>query len=120
MPRTALAKVSQAAGYARAGLEPCMLRLYVAGSSFKSTRAIQIVSELCELLPKGGCKIEVIDLYQQPELAKQDNVVAIPSLIKVHPPPRRAFVGLSEDKQRILHKLGIPITIHDASKKKTR
>ncbi|HWC17746.1 MAG TPA: circadian clock KaiB family protein [Terriglobales bacterium] len=121
MPRAARAKESDTAGHADApGVPLYTLRLYVAGSSFKSTRAIQIVSELCDSLPRGRCNVEVIDLYQQPGLARQDNIVAVPSLVKVHPPPRRAFVGFTEDKQRILHRLGIPITIYDGSKKKTR
>lgn len=121
MPRAARSQAGDSHGYAAApGLEPYSLRLYIAGSNMKSTRAIQIVSNLCASFPKGRCTFEVIDLYQQPELAKQDNIVAVPSLVKVHPPPRRAFVGITEDIDRILHKLGIPITTHASTKTKTR
>jgi len=121
MPRAARAKRDDRAVLPdAAGVEPYTLRLYVAGSNLKSTRAIQIVSELCALLPRGRFHVEVIDLYQQPELARQDNIIAVPSLVKVHPPPRRALVGIITDKQRILQKLGIPITIYDIGEKKTR
>lgn len=99
---------------------PCLLRLYVAGSNLKSTHAIQIVRKLSALFPAGGCELEVIDLYQQPELARQDNVIGIPTLVKVSPPPRRAFIGMTEDVGRILHKLGIPIVSYDRTKTKGR
>jgi len=120
MPRVARATRDDRGVLADAlGVEPYTLRLYVAGSNSRSTRAIQIVSELCALLPRDRFNVEVIDLYQQPELARKDNIVAVPSLVKVHPPPRRAFVGIIPDKQRILQRLGIPITIYDIGKKKT-
>jgi circadian clock protein KaiB len=88
---------------------PYLLRLYVAGNNLKSTSAIQIMRNVCASMPKGRCELEVVDLYQQPELAKQDNIVAAPSVVKVHPPPRRTFIGLLNDEARILQKLGIPV-----------
>lgn len=102
------------------GVTPYSLRLYVAGSSLRSTQAVQIVQRLCTQFPEGRCRLEVVDLFQQPELAKQDNIVAIPSLIKVHPPPRRAFVGITEDINRILVKLGIPIVGYGGPKSKNQ
>jgi circadian clock protein KaiB len=121
MPRVARAKSNDTKGNGIApGVELYSLRLYVAGSSLKSTLAIQIVSDLCASFPRGRCNFEVIDLYQQPDLARQDNIVAVPSLVKVHPPPRRAFIGITEDKDRILRKLGIPITTYGSTKTKTR
>ena len=121
MPRAVRSKSpdGEAFGFAT-GHAPYSLRLYVAGSNLKSTLAIQIVSDLCASFPRGRCTFEVIDLYQQPDLARQDNIVAVPSLVKVHPPPRRAFIGITEDKDRILRKLGIPITSYGTSKTKTR
>ena len=102
------------------GVTPYSLRLYVAGSSLKSTQAVQIVEKLCRSFPEGRCRFEVVDLYQQPDLAKQDNIIAVPSLIKVHPPPRRAFVGITEDTDRILQKLGIPIAVYGGPQSKKR
>ena len=100
--------------------DPCLLRLYVAGSNLKSTHAIQVVRKLCALFPNGRCKLEVIDVYQQPELARQDNVIGIPTLVKAAPPPRRAFVGMTKDLGRILHKLGIPMVEYGSTKAKRR
>lgn|SRR6185312_2929680 len=100
------------------GAEPYILRLYVAGSSLKSTQAIQIVRKLCSSYPPVRFKLEVIDLFQQPDRARRDNIVAVPSVVKVHPPPRRAFIGITEDTTRILHKLGIPIVDYGKSKSK--
>jgi circadian clock protein KaiB len=121
MAPAARAKAVDSQVYAAAiAIEPYALRLYVAGSNLKSTRAIQIVSDICASFPRGRCNLEVIDLYQQPDLARQDNIIGIPSLVKVHPPPRRAFVGITEDKQRILNKLGIPMSEYGSTKKKTR
>jgi circadian clock protein KaiB len=102
------------------GVTLCLLRLYVAGSNLKSAHAIQIARKLCALFPDGRCKLEVIDLYQQPELARQDNVIGIPTLVRVSPPPRRAFVGMTEDLGRILQKLGITMVEYDDSKTKRR
>lgn len=105
---------------AASGVTPYLFRLYVAGSNLKSTQAIQIVRGLCALFPSGRCKLEVIDLYQQPEMARADNILAVPSLVKVDPPPRRAFIGITEDVPRILNKLGIPITPYVRRKAKIR
>src|SRR5947199_3483255 len=91
------------------GTTPYSLRLYVVGSSLKSAQAVQIANRVCGLFPPGRCKLEVVDLYQQPDLAMHDNVLALPSLIKMHPPPRRTFVGITEDTDTILRKLGLPI-----------
>ena len=96
------------------------LRLYVAGSSLKSSQAIQMVRCVASMFPEGRCKFEVIDLYQEPGLARQDNIIAAPTLVKIEPQPRRAFIGISEDTNRILHKLGIPITVYGSTKTKKR
>lgn len=100
------------------GITPYSLRLYVAGSNLKSTQAVQIVQKLCGLFPPGRCTLEVVDLYQEPSMAKQDNILAVPSLIKISPPPRRAFVGITTDTDRILQKLGIPIASYGRQKPK--
>lgn len=102
------------------GRRPCLLRLYVAGSNLKSTHAIEIVRKVCALFPQGGCKLEVIDLYQQPELARQDNVIGIPTLVKVFPTPKRTYVGMTDDMGRILHKLGIPMITYGSTKNERR
>lgn len=76
------------------------LRLYVTGGAPHSQRAIENTKRLCETHLKGRYDLEVIDLYQQPELARVEQLVAIPTLIKYHPLPVRRFVG---DMTRTLH-----------------
>ncbi len=89
----------------RDSLEPVNvleLRLYVAGSSFRSTRAIQNAKEMCETHFGGQYQLEVIDIFQQPERAKADNVLAVPVLIRRAPPPIRRFVGDLSNRPRVL------------------
>jgi circadian clock protein KaiB len=70
-----------------------VLRLFVAGATDKSRQAVLRVRELCETELKGGCDLEVIDIYQQPELARENQIVATPTLIIEFPPPLRRFIG---------------------------
>jgi circadian clock protein KaiB len=69
------------------------LRLFVAGATARSRQAILHVRELCETELKGRCKLEVIDIYQQPDLARENQIVATPTLIKEFPRPVRRFIG---------------------------
>jgi circadian clock protein KaiB len=67
--------------------------LFVAGATARSRQAILCVRQLCEAEPKGSCKLEVIDIYQQPKLARENQIVATPTLIIAFPPPLRRFIG---------------------------
>ena len=77
------------------------LRLYVAGTSARSTRAIQNAKELCEEHFAGRYQLEVIDIFQQPDQACADEVVAVPVLIRRHPPPSLRFGGDLSDRARV-------------------
>jgi circadian clock protein KaiB len=70
-----------------------VLRLFVAGATARSREAVLRVRQLCEAEPKGSCTLEVIDIYQQPKLARDHQIVATPTLIKEFPPPVRRFIG---------------------------
>jgi circadian clock protein KaiB len=70
-----------------------VLRLFVAGASVRSHQAVLRVRELCAAELKGRCKLEVIDIYQQPALARKNQIVATPTLIKEFPKPMRRFIG---------------------------
>ena len=70
-----------------------VLRLFVAGATYRSRQAVLFVRQLCEAELKGSCKLEVIDIYQQPELARANQIVATPTLIKEFPRPVRRFIG---------------------------
>lgn len=69
------------------------LRLFVAGATARSSQAVLRVRELCKTELKGGCTLEVIDIYQQPALARTHQIVATPTLIIEFPPPVRRFIG---------------------------
>jgi circadian clock protein KaiB len=70
-----------------------VLRLFVAGATVRSRQAILRVRELCEAELKDKCTLEVIDIYQQPHLARANQIVATPTLIKEFPRPVRRFIG---------------------------
>jgi circadian clock protein KaiB len=82
--------------------ERYVLRLYVAGMSPRSVRAIENIRKMSEQYLKGRYELEVIDVYQQPELAKQEQLLAAPTLIKKLPLPLRRLIGDMSDKERIL------------------
>ena len=78
------------------------LRLYVAGMTLRSTRAIANIKEICEEHLKGLYALHVIDLYQQPVLAEGDQIIAVPTLIKKLPVPLRRIIGDLSDRERVL------------------
>ena len=70
-----------------------VFRLFVAGASARSRQAVLRVRQLCETELKNGCDLKVIDIYQQPELARANQIVATPTLIMEFPRPVRRFIG---------------------------
>ena len=68
----------------------------------KSTRAITNMKRICEEHLQGQYELEVIDLYQHPQLAQGDQIVAVPTLIKKLPPPLRRIIGDMSDTERVL------------------
>jgi circadian clock protein KaiB len=78
------------------------LRLYVAGQTPKSIRAFANLKVLCEEHLKGRYRIEVIDLMENPQLARGDQIVAVPSLIRKLPQPVRKIIGDLSDSVRVL------------------
>jgi len=83
------------------------LRLFVAGASPNSIRAIANIKELCEEHIKGRYTLEIIDVYQQPELARQEQIVALPLLIKSFPLPIRKLIGDMSDTAKVSRGLGL-------------
>jgi circadian clock protein KaiB len=70
-----------------------ILRLFVAGATERSREAVLRVRTLCEEQMKDNCDLQVIDIYQQPELARENQIVATPTLVKESPKPVRRFIG---------------------------
>lgn len=86
-----------------------MLQLYVSGMSQKSMLAIENIKRLCDTHLQGICSLEIIDLYKNPELASEQQIVFSPSLIKQKPLPRRTLIGTFDDAEKVLKGLGIRI-----------
>ena len=78
------------------------LRLYIAGTSPQSVRAIANVKKICEENLKGCYELQVIDLYQQPQLAQGEQILAAPTLIKKLPLPLRRIIGDMSSAERVL------------------
>ncbi len=86
----------------RLSQEKYILRLFVAGMNPKSVQAIENIKRICETYLPGRYQLEVIDVYQQPILAKDGQIVAAPTLVKELPPPLRKLVGSMSDTERVL------------------
>lgn len=78
------------------------LRLYVAGQTPKSIAAFSNLKRICEEHLPGRYRIEVIDLVQNPKLARDDQIVAIPTLVRKLPDPIRKIIGDLSDAERTL------------------
>jgi circadian clock protein KaiB len=98
--KTSTEKFEKAA--ARRDRAKYVLRLYVTGMTPKSTQAIADVQELCEKHLAGRYELKVIDIYQQPKLAKGEQIIAAPTLIKKLPLPLRRLIGDMSDTERFL------------------
>lgn len=79
-----------------------LLRLYVAGQTAKSLRAIDNLKSICEEYLSQRYELEVIDLYQQPQLAEGDQIIAVPTLVKELPEPLRRVIGDLSDTAKVL------------------
>ena len=82
---------------ARRKPEGHLFRLYIAGSSERSLRAVKRIKEICEQELKGLYTLEIIDLYQQPARAIADQIVAAPTLVRRLPEPVRLVGDLSDE-----------------------
>jgi circadian clock protein KaiB len=78
------------------------LRLYVTGRSPKSVRAIENLQRACEQHLDGRYHIELVDLLENPRLAADDQILAVPTLVRKLPPPIRKIVGDLSDTERLL------------------
>ena len=95
------------AGIVLGARERIILRLFVSGMSARSQQAIAISRRLCEEHLHGRYELHVIDIYQQPELAKEEQLVAAPTLIRKFPLPQRRLVGSLDDPRRLLALFGV-------------
>jgi circadian clock protein KaiB len=82
--------------------EKYLLRLYVAGRSPKCVTALDNLRRFCEERLAGRYEIEVVDLLENPRLAKDDQIIAIPTLVRKLPEPLRKIIGNLSDTERML------------------
>lgn len=88
--------------------ERYVLRLYVADATTRSTRAIDATRAICRAHLGGGYRLKVIDIYREPKLARRDQILAVPTLVKTAPAPARTVIGDLCDGARVLAALQIP------------
>jgi circadian clock protein KaiB len=84
-----------------------VLRLFVTGASPNSVRAITNLKNICETHFQGNYDLEIIDVYQQPLIAKTEQLIALPLLIKKFPLPQKRMVGDLSDTDKVLKCLGL-------------
>ena len=92
---------------ARRGDEMYVLRLYVSGATPRSTEAITKIKEICDEYLPGHYDLEVIDIYRQPQLAIDQQIIAAPTLVKEAPGGLRKMIGNFTNTRLILQRLGI-------------
>jgi circadian clock protein KaiB len=83
------------------------LRLFITGSTPRSTRAIQNMRRICDENLQGRYDLEVIDVYQNPEATTELQIIATPTLVKILPEPLRRIIGDLSDKDRVLAGLNL-------------
>lgn len=85
-----------------AKLETYILRLYIAGQTPKSTTALANLNKICEEYLAGRYQLQVVDLLQNPQLARGDQILAIPTLVRELPSPIRKVIGDLSNIERVL------------------
>jgi circadian clock protein KaiB len=88
--------------------EPFVLRLYVTGTTARSVRAVENIKRVCEEYLADRYDLEIVDVYQQPDLAAREQLFAAPTLVKKLPLPLRKLVGDLSNRQRVLAGLDLP------------
>jgi circadian clock protein KaiB len=89
------------------GNEEYQLKLFITGTTPRSTRAIANMHRICEEKLQGRYSLEVIDVYQNPEATKDMQIVATPTLVKMLPEPLRRIIGDLSDEERVLAGLNL-------------
>ena len=89
------------------GDEKLSLKLFVTGASPNSAKAVSNLKDICEKYFENRYELEIIDVYQQPTKASEEQIVALPMLLKFLPPPIKRFIGDLSDTQKVLKGLGI-------------
>jgi circadian clock protein KaiB len=84
-----------------------VLRLFITGATPNSVRAVTNIKHICEAHLKGKYSLEIIDVYQQLQAAEEEQLIALPLLIKKTPFPEKRLIGDMSDTQKVLKGLGL-------------
>ncbi|MBD0332894.1 MAG: circadian clock protein KaiB [Chitinophagaceae bacterium] len=84
-----------------------VLRLFITGATPNSIRALTNIKALCEAYLKGRYSLEIIDVYQQTDIAQREQLIALPLLIKKLPLPEKRMIGDLSDTEKVLKGLGL-------------
>jgi circadian clock protein KaiB len=95
-----------------------VLKLYVAGNTPNSVRALTILKNILEQEFKGVYALKVIDVLKNPQLAEEDKILATPTLAKILPPPVRKIIGDLSDREKVL--IGLDLLYEELSEGETR
>ena len=87
--------------------EPWVLRLYVAGSTPRSLRAVQNARRICDLHLPARYRLDVVDVWRDPAVARREQLLAAPTLVRERPLPARRLVGDLSDTAAVLRGLGL-------------
>jgi len=87
------------------------MRLYVTGATPRSSRAIANLRKLCDQFLAGRYELEIVDVYQQPELAREGQIIAAPTLVKSFPLPLRRFIGDMSNTANLLAGLDVRVVV---------
>lgn len=85
------------------------LRLYITGTTTRSTQAISTIRKLCEEYLPGRYDLEVVDIYQQPARAGHAQIIAAPTLIKSFPPPPKRLIGNLSNREKVIVGLNLKL-----------
>ena len=91
-----------------------VLRLYVAGLTPRSVTSISSIRQICDEYLKDRCNLEIVDICREPEKAKEEQIIAAPTLIRKLPLPLRRFIGTMVDRKKIL--IGLDLREHEEKK----
>jgi circadian clock protein KaiB len=94
------------------------LHLYVTGNTALSRRAIMNLKRFCERHLRGRHTLEVVDVSQQPQLTRDEQIIAAPTLVKRLPPPARRLIGDLSNEEKALKTLGVESSAPDAERRR--
>ncbi|MFO7924263.1 MAG: circadian clock KaiB family protein [Bacteroidales bacterium] len=84
-----------------------LLRLFITGSSPRSIRAVNNLTGICSKYMDGDYELQIVDIYEKPELAGEDQIIAIPTLIRILPAPERRIIGDLSHTEEVMAGLGL-------------